>query len=558
MKHFAAAAALLLLSPLHLHAQTPVNANNPHDTTKTDPAQGQAPAVQKAPAGDASAPSLANGAWPTYNGDLTGRRYSPLAKINTTTVKQLQLAWTFRIDTTTGGGRRISATPLEVDGVLYFTVPSHAWAVDARTGVKLWQFDWKSKGGETIGNRGAAIRGTTLYFETEDCYLVALDTVTGKEKWHAEIGDRDRFNFGSVPPTIVKNHVMVGISGDDFDMPGYVEAHDPDTGALQWRWYTHPNPGDPEAKSWPNDEAMMHGGGTTWIPGTYDPDLNLYYFGTGNAQPVINGSARPGDNLYTGTICALNPDTGKLVWYFQPNPHDTHDWDAVQTPVLIDGVVNGAKRKLLAQASRNGWYFLLDRTNGKAITSIPYATQNWTLGLNGKGQPIPNLEKVAAPNGTLVAPNQGGAANWFPPTFDPTTSLFYVAASDAYSVYYVFDNNKKPEGWAGNDRGGYAHFFLRALDYRTGKLKWEHEWPSGSARSGMLTTAGGVLFTGDPVSSLVGFNAATGAILWHAGLGNPVTNGPITYELDGRQYLTAAAGDTMYTFVLPNGASGTR
>ena len=343
---------------------------------------------------------------------------------------------------------------------------------------------------------------------------------------------------------------MVGISGDDFDVPGYVEAHDPDTGALQWRWYTHPDPGTPEAKTWPNDEAMLHGGGMTWVPGTYDPDLNLYYFGTGNAQPVINGDARPGDNLYTATICALNPDTGKLVWYFQPNPHDTHDWDAVQTPVLIDGVINGQKRKLLAQASRNGWYFLIDRTNGKALVSTPFTLQNWTLGLDEKGSPIPNPAKMAKPNGALVSPNQGGAANWFPPSFDPQTGLFYVAASDAYSVYYIFDNNKKPEGWAGNDRGGYSRFALRALDYRTGKLKWEHKWAAGGARSGILTTAGGVLFTGDTVSNLIAFNAATGAILWHAGLGNPVSNGPTTFELDGQQYITAAAGDTLYAFVL--------
>ena len=297
-------------------------------------------------------PSLAKltDSWPTYNGDYSGRRYSPMTKINTTTVKQLSLAWTFRIETATAGGKRISATPLEVNGVLYFTVPSHVWAVDARSGRKLWQFDWNSKGGESIGNRGAAVRRDTVYFETDDCNLVAIDINTGKEKWHASIGNPDQFYFGSVAPVIVKNHVMVGVSGDDFDIPGYIEAHDPETGALQWRWYTHPNPGEPEAKTWPNDEAMLHGGGMTWVPGTYDPELNLYYFGTGNAQPVINGAARPGANLYTSTICALNPDTGKLIWYFQPNPHDTHDWDAVQTPVLIDSVIGGAE----AQAAGAG------------------------------------------------------------------------------------------------------------------------------------------------------------------------------------------------------------
>ncbi|QEE29827.1 acido-empty-quinoprotein group A [Terriglobus albidus] len=496
-------------------------------------------------------PSQASQAdWPTYNGDYSGRRFSKLSKLNTTNVGKLQLAWTYRITTTTGGGQRISATPLMVDGVMYFTVPSHAWAVDARTGQKLWQFDWASKGGETIGNRGAAIKGDTLYFETEDCNLVAIDIHTGKEKWHSSIGNPDQFYFGSVAPVIVKNHVMVGISGDDFDIPGYVEAHNADTGALEWRWYTHPEPGTPEAKTWPNDEAMTHSGGMTWVAGTYDPDLNLYYFGTGNAQPVINGAARPGDNLFTSTICALNPDTGKLVWYFQPNPHDTHDWDAVQTPVLIDGTVEGKPRKLLAQASRNGWYFLLDRTNGKAITTTPFAKQNWAKGVNDKGQPIPDLAVTAKQNGTLTAPNQAGAANWYPPSFSPLTGLFYVPAYDAYSVYYIYDNNKKPEGWAGNDRGGWSSASLRAMDYRTGKVRWNHEWPTSGARSGILTTAGNLLFTGDPSANLIGFNSTTGEILWHAGLNAPVSNGPTTFELDGLQYITAAAGDTLYAWVL--------
>ena len=528
-------------------AQTPTNITDAHDTTKTI----ATPHVAgKAPVASGTVGSLAGGEWTTYNGDYSGRRFSPLTKLTPLNVKNLQLAWSYRITTTTGGGKRISATPLEVNGVLYFTVPSHAWAVDARTGARLWQFDWPSKGGETIGNRGAAILGNTLYFETEDCNLVALDIANGTEKWHSSIGDPDKFNFGSVAPVIVKNHVMVGISGDDFDVPGYIEAHDPETGKLQWRWYTHPEPGTPEARTWPNDEAMLHGGGMTWVAGTYDPELNLYYFGTGNAQPVIAGKNRLGDNLYTGTICALNPDTGKLVWYFQPNPHDTHDWDATQTPVLIDGVVAGKPRKLLAQASRNGWYFLLDRATGAVLKSTPYSWQNWTAGVKPNGQPIVGDAKLARPNGVMVMPAQGGASNWFPPSYSPLTKLFYVAASDSASIYYLFDDSDKPEGWAGNDRFGYQKNYLRALEYSTGKTKWEHLWPSPGARSGILTTASNLLFTGDTTTNLVAMNAATGAILWHAGLGSPVTNGPITFELDGLQYVVAAAQDTLYAFVL--------
>jgi acido-empty-quinoprotein group A len=490
--------------------------------------------------------------WPTYNGDYSGRRYSPLTKINETTVKSLTLAWTHRAEDPDAGrrGARISGAPLVVNGVMYFTINNHIWAIDARSGQEIWRFDWKTKGGSALGNRGAAISGSSVYMETPDCNLVSVDIMTGKEKWHTSICNMDLLYFGSVAPVVVKDHILVGVSGDDMDVPGYVESHNAETGKLEWRWYAHPNPGDPEAASWPNEEAMMHGGGMTWVPGTYDPDLNLYYFGTGNAQPVINGKARPGSNLYTSTIIALNPDTGKMAWYFQPNPHDTHDWDAVQTPVLFDGIVKGQKRKLVAQASRNGWFFVLDRTNGKAIVSAPFAKQNWTSGIDAKGQPIPNPEKMAHNNGVLVAPNQGGAVNWPPPSFDPVTGLFYVDASDAYSVYYVFDDNTKPEGWAGNDRGGWSQSALRALDYKTGKVKWSHEWPSPGGRSGILTTAGNLLFIGDPSSNLIAFNATTGAILWHAGLQASVSNGPQSFELDGQQYVVVAAADTLYAFVL--------
>jgi acido-empty-quinoprotein group A len=485
--------------------------------------------------------------WPTYNGDYTGRRFSPLNTINAKNVKSLSLAWSYRIDTREGGSARISSTPLEVNGILYFTVPNRVWAVDARTGQQVWTYTWQSKI-EAIGNRGVGISGKTLYFETPDCNLVALNLPDGKEKWHTSICNMDLMYFGSVPPVIIKNHVILGFSGDDMDIPGYLESVDPETGELQWRWYAYPNPGDPEAATWPNADAMTHGGGMTWVPGSYDPELNLYYFGTGNAQPVINGSARPGANLYTACIIALNPDTGKMAWYFQPNPHDTHDWDAVQTPIMIDGEIGGQKRKLLAQASRNGWFFVLDRTNGKAIVSKPFAKQNWATGVDSKGQPIPNPEQMAKDNGALVSPNQGGAANWQPSSFDPATGLFYVNAEDAYSIYYVFDDSSKPEGWAGNDRGGWSDMMLEAIDYKTGGIKWSHKWPSNGNRGGVLATGGGLLFVGDPSSNLVAFDAANGNILWHAGLPSSVSNGPMTYELDGQQYVVVAAGDTLYTF----------
>jgi alcohol dehydrogenase (cytochrome c) len=493
--------------------------------------------------------------WPTYNGDYSGRRYSPLTKINASNIDSLSLSWVFRAaegDREQGGGGNgapvIKGTPLQVNGVIYVTAPDNVWALDAHNGRQLWHYGWKTKGGWHIGNRGAAVLGNNLYFETPDCNLVSLNIRDGRELWHKEICDLDQFYYGSVAPVVVKNHVIVGVSGDDLDIPGYIESHDPETGALQWRWYSHPNPGDPEAKSWPSVEAMMHGGGMTWVPGTYDPELNLYYFGTGNPQPVIAGKGRKGDNLYTECIIALNPDTGKLAWYFQPSPHDTHDWDAVQTPVLIDDEIGGQKRKLLAQASRNGWFFLLDRTNGKSIVSSEYVKTNWASGVDAKGQPVPNPAKQPQRDGALVSPNQSGAANWPPPSFSPDTGLFYVSASRAFSVYYLYADDDKPEGWGGNDRGGFNESMVQAIDYKTGKVAWSHKWPGGGGRTGLLSTAGGLLFAGDGSSNFVALDPKTGAPLWHAGLHTSVSNGPITYELDGIQYVVVGAGDSLYAF----------
>ncbi|HEY6347653.1 MAG TPA: acido-empty-quinoprotein group A [Bryobacteraceae bacterium] len=498
------------------------------------------------------------GSWPTYNGDYSGRRFSSLAKINAQNIGSLALAWVYRANAGSeqqgGGGNNsvvIKGTPLEIDGILYVTAPDHVWAVDARSGREIWHYAWKTRGGWHIGNRGAGVWGSYLFFETPDCNLVSLNLKDGKERWHKPICDLDQFYYASVAPVIVKNHVIAGVSGDDLDIPGYIESHDPETGELQWRWYAHPNPGDPEAKTWPSVEAMMHGGGMTWVPSTYDPDLNLLYFGTGNPQPVIAGKARQGANLYTECIIALDPDTGKLKWYFQPSPHDTHDWDAVQTPVLFDGEIAGQPRKLLAQASRNGWFFVLDRTTGTNLVSAEYVKTNWTSGVDSTGQPIPSPAKEPHLDGVLVSPNQGGAANWPPPSFNPDTGLFYVNASRAYSVYYIYDDDDKPEGWSGNDRSGFSEAMLEAIDYKTGKIRWSHPWPAnGGGRSGLLSTAGRLLFAGDTAQNLVALDPATGAPLWHAGLHAPVTNGPITYELDGVQYLLAAAGDSLYAFAI--------
>ncbi len=486
--------------------------------------------------------------WPTYNGDYSGRRFSPLSKINSSNIKSLTLAWAYRA-VTPQNGTPIKATPLEIGGVLYFTVPDHVWAIDARTGREIWHYEWISKGGIHIGNRGVGVYGNWLYFETPDCHLVSLNLRDGKERWNTEICDLNQQYYASVAPIVVRNHVLVGVSGDDLDIPGYLDSRDPETGKLQWRFYTHPNPGEPGSETWPSKEAMMHGGGMTWMPSTYDPELNLIYFGTGNPQPVLAGKGRGGDNLYTESIVALNPDTGKMAWYFQPSPHDTHDWDAVQTPVLFDGEFRGRQRKLVAQASRNGYFFVLDRATGEHLLTTPFVKTNWASGIDSKGRPIRDLAKDPSPDGALVSPGSGGTSNWPPPTFDPQTGLFYVSASRSYSIFYLTDLDDKPEGWGGFDRSAWSEGLLQAIDYKTGKLAWSHNWGAGGL-SGLLSTAGKLLFSGDPSGNFVALDPATGKPLWHAKLTSNVSNGPMTYELDGLQYLVIGAGDTLYAFTM--------
>ena len=320
---------------------------------------------------------------------------------------------------------------------------------------------------------------------------------------------------------------------------------------MQWKWYTTPNAGEPGIETWPDAYASVHGNGQTWIPGSYDPELNLYYFGTGNPNPVMAEQSRKGDNLYTCTIVAINPDTGKMAWYYQPSPHDTHDWDATEAPVLIDGVIDGKPRKLLAQANRNGYFFLLDRTNGQHILTTPLIDSiNWTKGLNANGQPIPNPAKYPKPDGTLVSPASGGATNWPAPSYDPETGLFYVGVSTTWSMFYQTDTDDHPEGYGGVDSSsGTEGGALLAIDYKTGKPVWRHPWPGGGGASHILTTAGHLLFTGNG-TNIIAFDPANGKILWHSSLFGSPSAGPITYMLDGVQHLLVVAGDSLYSFVV--------
>jgi alcohol dehydrogenase (cytochrome c) len=507
----------------------------------------------------------ATDAWPTYNGDYSGRRYSSLKEINSTNVQALSLNWATRFTSsgapapTAGGGRggggaaaiSIKATPLMVNGILYFSAPNNAWAVDARTGRELWHYSYPPSAGSTIGNRGMGMYGNWLFLEVPDSHLVSLDAATGKERWKVQIADPKLDYTSTAAPIVVGNHIIAGIGGDHMDNPGFIQSFDPETGALQWKLYTTPRKGEPGIETWPDEYAAAHSTGQTWIPGSYDPELNLYYFGTGNPNPVMAEQSRKGDNLYTCTILAINPDTGKIVWYYQPSPHDTHDWDATEAMVLIDGTIDGKPRKLLAHASRNGYYFLVDRTNGQHIVTTPLIdTINWTKGLNANGQPIPDPAKYPKPDGTLVSPASGGATNWQAPSFDPETGLFYVGVNKTYSMFYQTDTDDHPEGYGGVDSAlGSDGAALLALDYATGKVKWKHDWPGGGGASHMLTTAGHLLFTSNG-NNIIGFDPANGKILWHSTLFGSPSAGPITYLLDGKQHLLAIAGDSLYDFVV--------
>ena len=510
--------------------------------------------------------------WPTYHGDYSGRRYSTLKQVSTANVKNLTLAWIYRLNTSRAGAivggegsdtpppgtpPAVKSTPLMINGTLYFSAPDHVWALDARSGREIWHYAWKTRGGDHIGNRGVGILDKWLYFLTPDNYFVSLDVATGKERWHHEVANMKREYFSTNAPMIIGKQVVIGVGGDALDVPGYLESRDPETGNLVWRWNTTPRAGEAGAASWPDEYSMAHGGGMPWLPGTYDAELNLYYFGTGNPQPVLAGQSREGDNLYTCSIVAINPETGKMAWYYQVTPHDTHDWDAAQTPVLIDGEFGGRPRKMVAQASRNGHYFLLDRATGEhLVTSKHTDSLNWAKEINAKGQPIRNPSKDATVPGTLVSPDTTGATNWPPPSFSPDTGLLYFGTRQTFSVMYLTDTDGRPQGWAAAERNvGTIGNALKAIDYKTGRVKWSRPLAMGPAGSlggamGLLSTAGGLLFGNDGGGNFVAYDAATGKPLWHAGLGTNTTNGPQTYLVDGRQFIVVGAGDALYAFAL--------
>ena len=539
-------------------------------------AQALDPATLTKPLGDS---------WPTYSGDYSGKRYSSLQQINQSNVKNLTLAWTSKVtpglgspgrgfgggapsvivggEGTTdaggggfGGGTSIRSAILEVDGVLYFSMPDNAWAVDAHDGHEIWHYFWKTKGGTHIGNRGLGMWNNLLYMETPDDFLVCLDARTGKEKWHKVIADFNLQYFSTMAPIVVGNHILIG-TGNDLDEPGYVQSRDPETGDVQWTTYTVPmKKGDPGLETWGSLDGAKHGAGNVWIPGSYDPETHLYIFGTGNPSPsYTNPPSRAGDNLFTCSLVALNVDTGKMAWYYQLNPHDTHDWDSTETPILVDGEFNGKLRKMVLHADRNGYFYTLDRTTGEHLVTGKFSqAANWAKTINAKGQPVRDISKDSTVPGSLVSPNNGGATNWPPPAYSPDTGLFYVPTAETYAMYYLTETDPRGAmGLGGKDEVSVGNIggYLSAIDYKTGKIAWQHRYPGtgGNLGNGMLTTAGKLLFTGDAGGNIVAFDPANGKILWHSRIGN-VSNAPETYLLDGHQYILIAAADQLFAFNL--------
>ena len=489
-------------------------------------AQGLDPAAMLHPPADT---------WPTYHGDYSGKRHSELKQINPRNVGQLSLAWLFQ----TNQSSDLKASPLLVNGVLYFTAPDNVWAVDARSGHQLWRYTYPANKGFHIGHRGVAMYGEWLYFVTPDAHLLCLNAKDGTVRWNVVIADSTKGYWTTLSPLIVRGHVLVGVSGDFDNLKGFLRSVDAATGKTQWQWDSTPPVGTPDATT----------GGMTWMTGTYDPESDLVYWGTGNPTPVLTGKTRPGDNLYTCSIVAIKPDTGKLVWAFQPSPHDTHDWDAAETPVLVDADFHGKPAKMLMQASRNGYFFVLDRTNGKSLLTTPFGPVNWALGVDKEGRPIPNPAKEPAPDGRLIAPDEGGMTNYRSPSFDPKEGLFIVSAHPSWSIYF----SKSADGtfgWAGADYSVWSKGVLEAIDYQTGKIRWSHELGPGSG-AGVLTTASGLTFTGDGMGNFLALDTTDGKTLWHAGSGGRIDSGAITYLLDGRQYVVTSSGGVVFAWAVP-------
>jgi len=572
-------AALFVLLPASFALAQSVPAAAPPATAGAGAQGGLEPTSLLKPLGD-------NG-WPTYCGDYTCKRYSSLDLVNQSNVGNLSLAWvsaglesgsgptgtgapaggrrggfgfgggggTPTIvggfgtgELNSGGPARFAGSVLEVNGTLYLSAPDNAWAVDAHDGTVLWHFYWKTRGGTHTGNRGMAMWHNNLYFEVADDNLICLDAATGKEKWSVPSASFAGQYFSDSAPLVFGDHLIVG-AGNDENAPGFLQSVDPATGKRQWILYSTPmKQGDPGLNTWPSLYAAQHGAGSTWVAGAYDPETHLYVYGTGNPTPAYTTGRGPGtmDNLFTDSLIAVNVDTGKMAWYYQTSPHDMHDWDSTETPIFVDGNFNGQPRKMVLQALRNGYFFVLDRTTGKHLVTSKFGkVVNFAKGVNANGNPIPNMEKAATIPGSIV---NGDVTNYPPPAYSPISKLFYVEENNSLRILYLTDADPRGSMGLGGTSGGANFSFgsnIDAIDYNTGKVVWRHPV---ERNAGLLTTAGNLLFGGDG-DYLIALNPETGKTLWHSKIGAE-GNAPETYMLDGKQYVLAVAGNQLFAFVL--------
>ena len=514
--------------------------------------------------------------WLTYSGTYASTRHSRLDQVTPSNVGDLAMAWVFQAQSL----ENFTATPLVVDGVMYVTqAPNDVVALDAETGRVFWVYEYtpSAEARPCCGqvNRGVAMLGETLFMATIDAQLIAIDAVSGRPLWKTAVGDPAAGYAMTLSPLVVDDKVIVGVAGGEYGIRGYVAAYAAASGDEVWRFYTIPGPGEPGHETWEGD-SWRHGGAPVWLTGSYDPDLNLTYWGVGNPGPDWNPEQRRGDNLYSSSVVALDADTGELAWHFQFTPNDAYDYDAVQVPVLVDlATGDGRLLHLMLWANRNGFFYALDRATGRFLNGRPFVNVNWAEGLDDSGRPV----QTPQPPGAVTFPGVQGATNWYSPSYSPRTGLFYLSAWENYGS--VFPASSEPEEYregqlflggfpqpaipgAANPPGlrrGPVNDWTEAtgtgaviaLDPRTGEQRWKFEMTDVTT-SGILTTASDLLFTGGREGYFYAFDARDGALLWRSTLGGMIHNGPISYAVDGTQYVAAAAGNALFVFSLRDAA----
>jgi alcohol dehydrogenase (cytochrome c) len=495
--------------------------------------------------------------WLSYNGDFTGRRYSSLAQISRRNVAQLRAQWVFH----SSNSNRLEVTPVVVNGVMFVTSANDTFALDARTGRMIWHHERPVSEGlidDAAGHlsRGVAVWHSRVYRQTDNAHLLCLDARSGHLLWDVAYADWSRNYGATAAPLVVNDKVIVGTSGGDDGVRGFVAAYDATTGKLAWRFWTIPAPGEFGSESWPGD-MYLHGGGTAWMPGTYDPETGTLFWTTSNPSPDFDGSVRPGDDLYTSCVLALDPDTGKLKWYFQFTPHDLFDYDATETPILIDAVYESVPRKLLVQANRNGFIYVLDRTSGKFLSAVPFVSKlTWAKGIDEQGRPLRSGLKPT-PEGTRICPGYGGATNWYAPSYNESTHFVYFLALEECQTFFS-KPQKFEEGKTfystGVKRipGETSQKILLAYDLDKQSFAWRYP-QVGRAHSsgGTMTTAGGLVFFGDDAQSFEAVDAQTGKPLWHFNTGQDFSASPMSYAVQDKQYVAIAAGSDIFSFALP-------